>query len=183
MAYNFSVFKNRVKEIEDWLAAELATIRTGRATPALLDTVVVESYGARVPLRHVASISIDDPRTLKVTLWDKSQTKSAESAIAAANLGVSAVADGLTIRVIFPELTAEKRRLLSRVVSEKSEEAKITLRQEREKIWNELQTKERDGKIGEDEKFRSKNELQKIVDEAVAKLTELSHRKEAEILH
>ena len=182
MTYNFSPFRTRIKEIEDWLVGEYASIRTGRATPALLDSVNVESYGARVPLKHVGSITIEDPRTLRVTLWDKTQVKDTESAIASANLGVSAVADGMSIRVTFPELTAEKRKLLNKLANEKLEEAKITLRKERERIWNDIQTKEKAGEMGEDEKFRYKDELQKIVDEATTKFAEHGKRKETEII-
>jgi ribosome recycling factor len=182
MAYNFSPLKTRVKEIEEWLVGEYSSIRTGRATPALLDSVNVESYGARTPLKHVGSITIEDPRTLRVTLWDKTQVKAAESAIASANLGVSAVADGMTIRVTFPELTAEKRKLLNKLAGEKLEEAKITLRKEREKTWNDIQAKEKEGGMSEDDKFRNKDELQKIIDEATAKFAEHSERKETEIL-
>ena len=182
MPYNFLAFKNRTKEIEDWLTQEFASIRTGRATPTLLDSVTVESYGSRVPLKHVASITIEDPRTLKVTLWDKAQVKASESAIASANLGVSAIADGLGIRVIFPELTSEKRKLLIKLAKEKLEEAKVTLRKEREKVWNDIQAKERDGDLSEDDKFRSKEELQKMVDGVNSKLEAMGQRKETEIL-
>lgn len=182
MTYNFSALKTRLKEIEDWLVAEYSSIRTGRATPALLDAINVESYGARVPLKHVGSITIEDPRTLRVTLWDKTQVKDTESAIASANLGVSAVANGMSIRVTFPELTSEKRKLLNKLAGEKLEEAKITLRQEREKVWNDIQTKEKEGGMSEDEKFRYKDELQKIVDEAANKFAEHGQRKETEIL-
>ncbi len=183
MAYNFNSFKERLSEVEEWLTKEFASIRTGRATPALLDGVSVESYGSRVPLKHVGSISIEDPRTLRVTLWDKSQVKATESAIASANLGVSAIADGLAIRVIFPELTADKRKLLSKLAHEKLEEAKVSLRKEREKVWNDIQTQEREGGLSEDEKFRHKDELQKLVDDTNAKLEAHNDRKEAEILN
>lgn len=182
MAYNFSPLKNRVKEIEEWLVGEYSSIRTGRATPALLDSVDVDSYGSRTPLKHLGSITIEDPRTLRVTLWDKTQVKAAESAIASANLGVSAVADGMSIRVTFPELTAEKRKLLNKLAGEKLEEAKITLRKDREKTWNDIQAKEKEGEMSEDEKFRNKDELQKIIDEATAKFVAHNDKKEAEIL-
>src|SRR6185369_4821137 len=118
MPYNFNAFKQKTKEIEEWLAREFTTIRTGRASPALLDSVQVESYGAKVPLRQVASISVEDPRTLKLTLWDKSQQKSVESAVTAANLGVSIGGDSSGVRIIFPELTADKRKVLLKLANE-----------------------------------------------------------------
>lgn len=181
MPYNFNNFKTRAKEIEEWLGKELASIRTGRATPALLDSIQVESYGAKMPLKQVGSVNIEDARTLRVTLWDKTLVRAVESAIAASNLGVSAVGDGNSVRVIFPELTAEKRKLLLKVVKDKVEEARVSLRKERERVWNDVQTKERDGALSEDDKFRYKDELQKLVDEENAKLEAASGRKEKEI--
>ncbi len=181
MPYNFNNFKTRGREIEEWLGKELASIRTGRATPALLDGVQVESYGSRVPLKQVGSINIEDARTLRVTMWDKAQVRAVESAIAASNLGVSAVGDGNSVRVIFPELTTEKRQLLLKLVKDKMEEARVSLRKEREHVWNDIQTKERDGDLSEDDKFRYKEELQKLIDEENAKLEMASARKEKEI--
>lgn len=181
MAYNFNNLKTEIKEIDEWLAREFAAIRTGRATPALLDGVQVESYGAKVPLKQVGAIGVEDPRTLKITLWDKSQMRGVESGIQAANLGVSVTADATSIRVIFPELTADKRKILTKVANEKIEQARISLRQAREKTWNEIQTKEKGGEISEDERFRLKDELQKLVDEANRQFDEAGKRKQTEI--
>ena len=181
MTYNFTAFKTRAKEIEGWLQKEMSSIRTGRATPALLDSVQVDSYGARMPLKQVGSINIEDARTLRVTLWDKTQVRAVESAIAASNLGVSAVGDGSSVRVSFPELTADKRKLLLKLSNDKVEEARVSLRKERERIWGDIQTKERAGELSEDDKFRSKEELQKLVDEENAQLEAAGQRKEEEI--
>lgn len=181
MSYNFSPFKDRLKAVTDWLAKELSTIRTGRATPALLDSIQVDSYGSKVPLKQVGSINIEDARTLRVTLWDQSQVRSVESAIAASNLGVSAIGDGSTVRVIFPELTADKRQILLKLAKDKVEEARVSLRQERERVWSDIQDKEQAGEISEDNKFRFKEELQKMVDEENKKLEEAGERKEKEI--
>lgn len=181
MAYNFVALQNEIKEVEAWLARELSAIRTGRATPALLDNVMVESYGARLPLKQVGAIGVEDPRTLRLTLWDKSGMRSVESALQAANLGVSITADADSIRIIFPELTSEKRQILSKLTRDKVEQAKISLRQERERTWNEIQAKEKAGELSEDDKFRLKNDLQKIIDEAGKRLEDAGKRKEAEI--
>lgn len=181
MAYSFTVFKSRIKEIEEWLGREFGGLRTGRATPTLLDGVQVESYGARVPLRQVGSIGVEDPRTLRVTLWDRSQTKAVETALAAANLGVSVSADATALRIIFPELTSEKRQILMKLARDKVEEARISLRQERERVWNEIQAEEKAGTLSEDEKFRLKDELQKIMDEANERLASAGERKQGEI--
>lgn len=181
MSYNFAGFKTAVKGIEEWLVQEHGSIRTGRATPALLDGVEVESYGSKMPLSHVAAVSVEDPKTLRVSPWDQSQVKAIESAIAAANLGVSTSPDNISIRVIFPELTSDRRKLLMKLAGEKLEEAKISLRAEREKVWNDIQKQEKEGTVTEDEKFRYKDELQKIVDESGSKLEQLHERKRQEI--
>ena len=125
MSYNFSSIKDGVKKVQEWLQKELSAVRTGRATPALLDGITVESYGTFVQLAHVAAVSIEDAKTLRVAPWDRSQMKAIESAIQAANLGVSAVSDGASIRVSFPDVTADRRKLLLKLVNEKTEEAKV----------------------------------------------------------
>lgn len=180
-SYNFQPLISRAKEIVEWLGKELAAIRTGRPNPSLLDGVTVESYGSRVPLRQVAAITIGDARSLKVTLWDKGQVKSVEAALASANLGVSLQSEGLSIRVIFPELTTDKRKLLIKLANEKTEEAKISLRQERDRYWGLIQDKTRAGEIPEDDKFRHKDELQKIIVGVAGQLAAALARKEKEI--
>lgn len=179
--YNLQTLRARSQEIVEWLAREFAAIRTGRPTPALLDGVIVEVYGSRSPLSHVAAITVSDPRSLKITLWDKSQLKAVESALASANLGLSVQSDSQAIRVIFPELTADKRKLLIKLANEKTEEARISLRQERDKHWSAIQEQTRDGQLSEDDKFRAKDELQKVIDEANKKLDLTLQRKEVEI--
>jgi ribosome recycling factor len=181
MAYNFNSLKAKAKEVEEWLGREFAAIRTGRATPALLDGVQVESYGARVSLKSVGAIAVEDARTLRVTLWDRSQVKDVEAGITAANLGVGITADGMSIRLTFPELTADKRKILQKVAHDKTEEAKISLRKERERVWNDIQDKEKKKELSEDDKFRLKDELQKIIDDENKKLEELKKKKDTEI--
>ena len=182
MAYNFTAFKNRTKEIEDWLKKEHAGIRTGRASPSLLDAIKVESYGSFVPLNQVGNISVEDPRTIRITPWDAGAAKLIEKAIVTSNLGVSVALDDRGVLVAFPELTTETRQSIVKVAKEKLEQAKINLRTEREKIWNDIQAKEKTSELTEDDKFRSKNDLQKIVDEINKKLEEMFTKKEKEIL-
>lgn len=181
MAYSFNLFKEKSRGVGEWLGREFASIRTGRATPALLDGVQVESYGARAPLKQVGSITVEDPRTLKITLWDKSQMRGVEQGLTAANLGVSVRSDQEALRVIFPELTADKRQILLKLAKEKLEEARISVRQEREKVWNDIQEKGKRGGLSEDEKFRLKDELQKLVDTANRDLEQMGERKRLEI--
>ncbi|MDD5068217.1 MAG: ribosome recycling factor [Candidatus Pacebacteria bacterium] len=182
MPYDFKSFKNKTNDVSAWLQKECAQIRTGRATPNLLDGISVESFGSRVPLSQVGSIGTEDPKTLRVTPWDMTQAKHIEKAITVANLGLSVVLDDKGVRVIFPELSSERRASLVKLAKEKLEEAKKTIRMERDKEWNLIQKKEKEGGMGEDEKFRLKKEMEKIVDEVHKKLDEIISKKEKEIL-
>ena len=179
--YNFITFTERTKAVEDWLSQELSTVRTGKASPAILDNVVVDSYGSKMPIAHVAAISALDARTLRITPWDKAQVKAIETAIAAANLGVSTAPDDAGIRVSFPELSSERRTLLVKVVGEKFEEAKVSVRKARQEVLDEISAKEKAKELSEDEKFRAKDELQKKTDEAMEKLETYIERKKKEI--
>lgn len=179
--YNFSAFKERVKDIEEWLKKELSLLRTGRATTAILDSITVESYGTQAPINHVATVTMEDARILRISPWDKSQTKEIEGAITKANLGLSISVDDNGIRVIFPELTGERRAQIVKLLHQKLEDARISLRKEREAILSEFKRKEKDGEMSEDEHFKAKAELQKLVDESNAKFEEMAKRKEAEI--
>ena len=181
MAYNFAVFKQNIKNLEDWLKKEFTTIRTGRATPAILDGVKVEAYGSLMSVTQLASISIEDARTLRITPWDMSQVKVIEKGIISSDLGLSVAVDEKGIRVMFPELTSDRRQALVKIAKQKLEEARITLRNEREKIVKEVDGQEKEGKISEDEKFRIKSELQKMVDETGRVLDEMFNKKEREI--
>lgn len=164
------------------MGKEYMGLNVGRASPSVLDGVTVESYGARAPLKNVASITTEDPKTLRISPWDKNQIKEVEKAIASSNLGLSVSVDEVGIRVIFPQLTTETRAKLTRVLKEKLEEARITVRRERERIWEDVQKKEKEGKITEDEKFRAKDDLQKIIDEVNKNLEAIFSRKEKEVM-
>ncbi|MEK9181445.1 MAG: ribosome recycling factor [Patescibacteria group bacterium] len=182
MQYNFSNFKIELKKVEEFLGKEYSQLNIGRASPMVLDGVSVESYGQRVPLKNVASVSIEDPKTLRIAPWDKSQIKEIEKAINAANLGLSVATDDLGIRVIFPQLTTETRVTLVKVLKEKLEESRITVRRERENVWKDVEAKEKEGKLTEDEKFRAKEELQKIIDAVNNNLEVNFEKKEKEVM-
>jgi ribosome recycling factor len=142
----------------------------------VLDGVSVSSYGSYMPLKNVANISIEDPKTLRIAPWDKSQIKDIEKAIISENLGLSVATDDMGIRVIFPQLTTETRQKLVKVLKEKLEEARITVRRERETVLGEMSL------LTEDEKFRAKEELQKIIDETNANLEAIFEKKEKEVM-
>ena len=181
MAYNFKPFEGRIKEVTERLTKELAGVRTGRATPAILDGIQVESFGTRMPINNVAAVSIEDARSLRISPWDASMAKEIEKAITVANLGLSVGADEKGVRVFFPELTSERRVQLLKLAKEKVEEARTSLRKMRDEVWSDIQKQEKDKKMGEDDKFRAKDEMQKRVDAANKAFDEVLARKEKEI--
>ncbi|MBU4223652.1 ribosome recycling factor [Patescibacteria group bacterium] len=181
MPYNFSIIKNKAEKIKEWLKNEISSLRAGRANPALIENIMVESYGSKMPLKHISAISVEDAKTLRVSPWDASALKNIEAAIGASNLGVQPIVDKQTIRIILPELSEERRKSLLKLLGEKLEESKISLRKDREEVWKDIQEKEKKGEIPEDDKFRFKDELQKIIDKTSEELEEIAERKEKEI--
>lgn len=182
MSHDFSGFKQASSASIDWLKKEYSGIRTNQASPTILDGVSVEAYGSKMPINQVASVLASGPKSLLVTPWDKEVAKNIDKAIRESNLGLSVTLDAQGIRVSFPDLTNERRTLLIKALKEKLEEARIKVRTEREKNLGEIDKEEKDGDINKDDKFRLRNELQKLVDEANAKLEDLSAKKEKEIL-
>ena len=181
MAYDFKPFDKKIGDIGEWLTKELGGVRTGRASPAVLDGVTVESYGTRMSLNQVANISVEDARTIRIVPWEVGMAKEIEKAITAANLGLSVGADEKGVRVFFPELTSERRVTLLKIAKDKVEEARTSLRSARDDVWSDIQKQERDGEIPEDDKFRFKDEMQKRVDAANAQFDAALERKEKEI--
>ncbi|MCX6713744.1 MAG: ribosome recycling factor [Candidatus Vogelbacteria bacterium] len=181
--YNFSIFKTKLGEVDEWLSREYTNVRTGKATPQILDSVMVDSYGSKMPVKHISAISIEDAKTLRISPWDKSQIGIIQKAIEVANIGLSVSPDSDGLRLSFPDLTEERRKMLMKIVNEKLEDGRISVKKEREKIWTDIQDKEKTGEISEDEKFKAKDELQKIIDEANKKLEDMADRKEKEIMN
>jgi ribosome recycling factor len=183
MTYDFNPLKKKIKDVEEWLKKEQMQIRTGRATPALLDNVKVDAYGSMMSLNQVGSVGTEDARTLRITVWDAGVTKDVEKAIVAANLGLGVAVDDKGIRVTFPELTSERRTSLIKIAKEKLEQARISLRKLREETWNDIQEKEKQGGMSEDERIRFKNDMEKLIQEANKLLDEHAARKEKEIMN
>ena len=180
-SFDFKPLDNSIKETEEWLVRELGSVRTGRATPAILDTIKPEVYGTRTPINQVAAVSIEDARTLRIVPWDKSLTKVIESAITHADLGVGVGSDEHGLRVTFPELTAERRTMLLKVANEKVETARVTLRGHRTDTLKALDAAEKEGGMGKDELARFKDEVQKKIDAANGALDALGKKKEVEV--
>lgn len=181
MAYDFTAFEGKVAAAREWLAREYRGLRTGRASPAILDSISVSAYGSLSPLKQVANVGVEDARTLRVQSYDASLLKDIERAISAANLGLGTSSDGVSIRVTFPELTAERREQLVKVAKGKLEEARTTVRGARDEAWKDIQEKEREGTLTEDDKFRLKEELQKKIDKANEDLEKAFEGKEKEM--
>ena len=181
MAYDFKPFEKRIAELTDRLGKELASVRPGRATPAILDGVLVESYGSRMPVGQLATVSVDDARSLRIAPWDMQTSKEIEKAITNANLGLSVSTDEKGVRVFFPELTSDRRVSLMKIAKEKVESARIALRAARDDVWSDIQKLEREGKMPEDDKFRNKEEMQKRTDAAGKQFDDMLARKEKEI--
>jgi ribosome recycling factor len=142
---------------------------------------MVQAYGSMMPLKQVGNVGVEDARTLRVSAYDVSLIKDIERAISASNLGVGTASDGTTVRVTFPELTSERREQLVKAAKGKLEEARMTVRGARDEAWKDIQAREKDGKLTEDDKFALKDELQEKVDEANDELQKLFEKKEEEM--
>lgn len=179
--YDFKQFDTELREVVNWLEKELSSIRTGRATVTLLDSVFVEAYGSKMPLNQVASISQEDPKTLKIMPFDMSQSSAVEKALNDADLGVSVSNSSTGIRVVFPELTSERREMLIKQANKKLEEARISVRSKRDDVKKDLQDKKKAAEIGEDDERRLESQMQGKVDDANKQLEDMFDRKEKEI--
>jgi ribosome recycling factor len=176
--YDLQPFKIEAKQAEEWLAKEYSQIHTGRAAPVLLDGVSVEAYGSHQPLKNVASVTIEDPKTLRVVPWDKGQIKDIERSLHASNLGFSVVVDDSGIRVIIPALTTETRTNLVKIAKERMEDARITIRKARESMLGSL----KEVGLSEDMMRSAKEDVQKLTDAANNSVEALFKKKETEIL-
>lgn len=176
-----STIAKRLKETEEWLQKEYASIRTGQAAPGLLDGVRVESYGSVMALNQLASVGVEDARTLRISVWDNTVIAAIERSIREADLGVSTVTDSTGIRVIFPELTSERRVQLLKLAKNKLEESRIAVRAIRDEAMKSIEKQQKDGELSEDEKFTKKDEIQAAVDKTNQALETQFLKKEAEL--
>lgn len=166
----------------DYLRSELTALQVGRATSSLVEDLEMECYGSKMPLKQLAAISVPEPRQIIIQPWDKNILKEIEGALRRSKLGLTPVVDGEIIRLNIPSLNEERRRELLKILKEKLEECRVSVRRHREEAWKEIQGLEQAKKMREDDKFRAKDELQKLVDGYNKKIEELGQRKEEEII-
>ncbi|MHB8147556.1 MAG: ribosome recycling factor [Vulcanimicrobiaceae bacterium] len=182
MSEYFKDVESRMTKCVDATQAEFAAIRTGRATPALLDRLHVEAYGQAVPLKQVAGVSTPDSRTLVISVWDKGTVGDIRKAIEKSDLGLTPNIDGTTIRLVVPPLNEERRKDLVKVMKKKAEDGKIAVRNVRHKAHDELKTQFKNGEITEDEHKRMQEQLQKATDRFIKDIDSLVASKEKEIM-
>lgn len=173
--------EHKMKSAITALEENLATIRTGRASPALVERLPVEYYGSPTQLQQLATITVPEPRQLLIKPFDQASLKNIERAIQASELGLNPANDGKVIRLNLPPLTEERRRDLVKVVHHRAEEARVAIRNIRRHTHDDLREFEKEKLISEDELKRAEADLQKLTDKYVGKVDELSQRKEAEI--
>ncbi|HEY1144556.1 MAG TPA: ribosome recycling factor [Sphingomicrobium sp.] len=177
-----SDLQRRMHGALDALKHDLAGLRTGRASTALLDPVQVEVYGSHMPLNQVATVAVPEPRMLSVQVWDRSNVQPVEKAIRSAGLGLNPITDGQTIRLPIPELTEERRKELAKLVGQYAEKAKVAVRNVRRDGMEHLKSDEKKHQISEDERKRLETEVQKLTDDTIKEIDTASETKEKEIL-
>jgi ribosome recycling factor len=163
-----------------FLTSEMGKIRTGRATPALVEDVVVDCFGQKFPLKQLAAISTPEARQIMIQPWDSSYIQGIVAALQKTGVGANPVVDNVSIRVNLPTITADYRKDLLRLISEKQEDTRKIIRKWREEAWSEIQIGFRDGKVREDDKFKAKDELQELVDDYNEKIDEIGDKKKKE---
>jgi ribosome recycling factor len=179
------IINSRREDLEksiEYFHDELSKLRTGRANAGLVEDLVVDYYGAKTPLKQIASINIPEARTIAIQPWDKGALTAIESAIRESDLNLNPGNDGAIVRINLPMLTEERRRDLVKVLNQKAEETRISIRGTREEIWKELQDMEKSGTLSEDDKFKGKDKLQEIIDGYNKKIEEIRAKKETEIM-
>ncbi len=174
--------KEQFSKVMDHFHHELSSVRTGRANPALLATVMVESYGAKVPLNQVANVTVSDAKTLTISPWDKSQLGEIEKGIQAANLGFNPSSDGVVVRVILPPLTEDRRKEMVKLVGQLAEQARIGIRQVREEIIKAVKKSEADGASTKDDVAAAQKKVQEVIDDYNKQIKDISEDKEKELM-
>jgi ribosome recycling factor len=177
-----SSYRDRMDKAVTALKEEFAGLRTGRASPGLLDQVHVDAYGSSMPLSQVGAVTVPDPRSLMVSVWDKGVVVSAEKAIRSAGLGLNPVVEGQNLRIPIPPLTEERRREIAKLAGKYAEQQRVAVRNVRHHAMDDLKKAEKDGAISQDEHRRMHDDVQKMTDEAIKRIDETLKTKEQEIM-
>lgn len=178
---NIQDSKKDFAAVVDFLKGDITQLRTGRATTAMLDAITVEAYGSRQPLKVVGTIVVADPKTLTIEPWDKGMLAAIEKGVRDSGLGINPVNDGRLIRLNLPELTSERRQELVKVLHQKLEHAKVSVRKVREDVRAKIAGEEKDKSISEDDKFRLQEDLEKLVKGYNEEIQKIGEAKEEEI--
>ena len=178
MSYNFTQSNEELSAAKEWLQGEYSRISTGRANPALLDSVNIDSYGSQQPIKNVAAMTIEEARTLRIVPWDKSQIKDIEKAIIESKLPFSIAVDGEGLRASIPQLTEENKKTVVKLLKDKLEEARVRVRQIRQKIDKDIDA----GDFSDDEKHGFKDSFQKTIDATNKELEEIFSAKETDVM-
>ncbi len=178
---DIDIFKNDLDKCLDSLSEDLSQIRTGRATPELIQDILVSAYGTQAPLKNYATINVSDTRSLIVIPWDKSIMESISKGISSANMGFNPITEGDHVRVSIPDLTEERRKEYVKVMKERVEDARIAVRQVRQKFMQDIDEQQKGG-FSEDQADRIREEAEKLVKESNGKIEEMKEKKESELL-
>ena len=181
MSSNTKVYEEKMKSSVEHLGRELAAVRAGRANPAVLDKVTVDYYGAPTPIQQVASISVPDPRSLMIQPWDASVLKGIEKAILASELGINPQNDGRVIRLVFPQLTEERRKELAKQVKKYGEESKVAIRNIRREAIDKFKKQQKASEITEDDYKDIEKDIQKLTDDYIKEVELIAEAKEKEL--
>ena len=174
--------KPELTKTVEYLKNELNALQVGRATSTTVEDIEVDVYNSKMPIKQLAAINVPDPKQIVIQPWDKDIIKDIEKAIRDSKLNFSPVVDGDVIRLNIPPLNEERRKDLVKILKEKLEECHISIRRQREEAWKIIQELEKEKKITEDNKFKAKDELQKLVDDFNKQIDEIGQRKENEVL-
>ena len=161
---------------------DLSTLRTGRANPSMLDLIRIDVYGQKMPINQLATVTIPEPRTISIQVWDKNNIKAVDSEIQKSNLGITPQVDGQTLRIRIPQLTEERRKELTKILKNLGEKGKISVRNIRRESNDNIKKLLKDKKISEDESKDYENQVQKTTDDNIAKIEKILSDKEKEIL-
>ena len=178
----YKVFENKMKKSVESVAADFSAVRAGRANAAVLDRIMVDYYGTPTPIQQIASIGSPDPRSLVIQPWDATAVKAIEKAIQESDLGINPSNDGRSLRLVFPQLTQERRKELTKLIAKYAEGGKVAIRNIRRDAMDNFKKQEKKAEITEDEMKQVEKDLQKLTDDSCKKLDDLLAKKEKELM-